>query len=271
MESDYQTIVLDAGAWNFRLSLLGNQRDLFHCFSRIGTTPTGEQNLVSDSYSFIDEKSYKWTSPFIKGVLVNFPTFDFLFQKGLTHQGYDKASNNSRNLTLAYIRRPFQPLRASCHFLEYVFELEGMGGVSGWLPAELKLPGLKKGNGIMLDLGHSFCHTIPIYKGEVLSNSIKRLDIGGKILTKCLSDCLSLTQLQVRDHFYLVNGIREVDSSLTSKHILRNYSLPDYEIRKAGSLINTDEPITDRTQYLKIQGEAANISKALFFPEMFNN
>lgn len=44
---------------------------------------------------------------------------------------------------------------------------------------------------VVVDMGYSFTHVVPFIKGKKVKNGIRRIDIGGKVLTNHLKEILS--------------------------------------------------------------------------------
>ncbi|KAN0065930.1 Actin-related protein 6 [Thecaphora frezii] len=62
---------------------------------------------------------------------------------------------------------------------------------------------------LVIDLGYSSTHVVPIISRLPYSAAIRRLDIGGKMLTNLLKETLSFRQWDLMDETYLVNVIKE--------------------------------------------------------------
>lgn len=135
---------------------------------------------------------------------------------------------------------------------------------------------------IVIDMGYSFTHIIPFVKGERVKQAIRRIDIGGKVLTNHLKEIISYRQLNVMDESYVINQVKE-DSCYVSQNfygdmevakkrfpenkIVREYVLPDFTSIKRGYL---REPVagksTDDQQLLRLTNERFTIPELLFHP-----
>ncbi|XP_031627503.1 actin-related protein 6 [Contarinia nasturtii] len=135
---------------------------------------------------------------------------------------------------------------------------------------------------IVIDMGYSFTHIIPFVKGERVKQAIRRIDIGGKVLTNHLKEIISYRQLNVMDESYVINQVKE-DSCYVSQNfyhdmdiakkrdpknkITREYVLPDFTTIKRGFL---REPVAgkqaDDQQTLRLSNERFTIPELLFHP-----
>lgn len=60
---------------------------------------------------------------------------------------------------------------------------------------------------LIIDLGYSFCHAVPIISGVPHYPSIRRLELGGKMLINLLKETLSFQQLDMMDESWLMSHI----------------------------------------------------------------
>jgi len=61
----------------------------------------------------------------------------------------------------------------------------------------------------VVDSGYSFTHVVPTHRGEALGKAIRRLDIGGKILTNLLKEAVTYRQWNMMDEYHIVNDAKE--------------------------------------------------------------
>lgn len=123
------------------------------------------------------------------------------------------------------------------------------------LPAEIIL---------LIDSGYSHTTVTPLIQGRPLQSAIRRLDIGGKLLTNYLTRLLSLRQYDMRNDTYLVNEIKEAacyvsrdfkgdmercwkgpkgdrrEGFAKAGGIAKDYVLPDYHTRSKGYMRDHD-------------------------------
>lgn len=137
---------------------------------------------------------------------------------------------------------------------------------------------------IVVDMGYSFTHIIPFVKGKRVKEAIRRIDIGGKVLTNHLKEIISYRQLNVMDESYVINQVKE-DSCFVSQNfyadmenarkrypenkIVREYVLPDFTQIKRGYLrepiMAADKKDADQ-QTLRLANERFTIPELLFHP-----
>lgn len=139
---------------------------------------------------------------------------------------------------------------------------------------------------IVVDMGYSFTHIIPFVKGERVKQAIRRIDIGGKVLTNHLKEIISYRQLNVMDESYVINQVKE-DSCFVSQNFygdmeiarkrypqntyLREYVLPDFTSIKRGFLREPVLPThkqaaTEDQQTLRLSNERFTIPELIFHP-----
>lgn len=136
---------------------------------------------------------------------------------------------------------------------------------------------------VVVDMGYSFTHVVPFIKGSKVKEAIRRIDVGGKLLTNHLKEIISYRQLNVMDESYVLNQVKE-DSCFVSQDfnedmriarkrypdntIIREYVLPDYTQIRRGFLRTPDpkNDIQDELQTLRLNNERFVIPEVLFHP-----
>ena len=61
----------------------------------------------------------------------------------------------------------------------------------------------------IVDSGFSFTHIFPFLDGKCKKTAVKRVNVGGKMLTNYLKELVSLRQYDMADEFYLVDQVKE--------------------------------------------------------------
>ena len=62
---------------------------------------------------------------------------------------------------------------------------------------------------LVVDSGYSFTHVAPFYKGNLVLDGVRRINVGGKHLTNYLKEIISYRQLMVMDETYVINSVKE--------------------------------------------------------------
>ncbi|KAG5924297.1 Actin- protein 6 [Claviceps sorghi] len=117
---------------------------------------------------------------------------------------------------------------------------------------------------MVVDSGYSHTTVTPLLRGQPLHSAVRRLDVGGKLLTNYLARLLSLRHLDMRNETFIVNEMKEAacyvsmdfksdlertwkgtrgekrESHLSGAGIARDYLLPDFHTRMQGALLDYD-------------------------------
>jgi len=137
---------------------------------------------------------------------------------------------------------------------------------------------------LVVDSGFSFTHCSPYVLGKRVRNAVKRLDIGGKLLTNHLKEVVSYRQLHVLDETYVMNGCKEdccfvttdwdADVSLARERgdkntIARDYVLPDFTTIRRGFMKSHEESTgkpMEGEQLVRMNNERFMVPEVLFRP-----
>ncbi|KAK9500920.1 hypothetical protein O3M35_002083 [Rhynocoris fuscipes] len=134
---------------------------------------------------------------------------------------------------------------------------------------------------LVIDCGYSFTHVAPYIRGKKQKNAIKRIEVGGKLLTNHLKEIISYRQLHVMEETYVMNQVKEdccfvsmdimSDMSKSKKKypendIVRDYILPDFTNLRRGYLHTLDKPPVVEQQKLRMNNERFSVPEVLFHP-----
>ena len=132
---------------------------------------------------------------------------------------------------------------------------------------------------VVVDSGYSFTHIVPYVNDTKVKEGIRRIDVGGKLLTNHLKEIISYRQLHVMDETYVINQAKEdscfvsqeffkdmetAKSKLENNPIAKDYVLPDYTALRRGFLKNPEPP--NEQQTLRLGNERFAIPEILFYP-----
>lgn len=136
-------------------------------------------------------------------------------------------------------------------------------GIPVQVPAEVVL---------VIDSGYSSTTVTPVLQGRPLHSAVRRLDVGGKLMTNHLGRLLSLRHFDMRNETHIVNEMKEAacyvsldfhgdlektwkgtrgerrDTYRTGAGIARDYILPDFHQRFRGVVQDHDPAARKRAQ-----------------------
>ncbi|KAJ1950125.1 Actin- protein 6, partial [Linderina macrospora] len=142
---------------------------------------------------------------------------------------------------------------------------------------------------LVVDVGHAFTYVVPYVNGKQVSAGVRRLDIGGRILTNYLKETVSFRYWDMMDETYIMNAVKE-KCCFVSQDFYRDletargctggrgirtnplgleYVLPDFTHSKQGFVRGQGsdiEQLMSDTQILPLCNERFAIPEALFHP-----
>lgn len=62
---------------------------------------------------------------------------------------------------------------------------------------------------LVVDSGYSFTHIVPFMKGKLVAKGIRRLNVGGKLLTNQLKEVVSFRSYDMMEETYIINDVKE--------------------------------------------------------------
>ncbi|KAF7791485.1 hypothetical protein EIP86_002501 [Pleurotus ostreatoroseus] len=135
---------------------------------------------------------------------------------------------------------------------------------------------------VVVDAGFSYTHVVPIMGGDIVWSAVKRIDIGGKLLTNQLKELVSFRQWNMMDETYIMNDVKEkccyvslnfhtdletCRSNVRSNTIVQEYILPDFSANRSGRIRSPGEPLQSSQQILSMSNERFSVPESLFRPD----
>lgn len=135
---------------------------------------------------------------------------------------------------------------------------------------------------IIVDSGFSFTHVVPIMEGQIVWPAVKRLDVGGKLLTNQLKELVSFRQWNMMEETYVMNHVKESCCLVSTNFkrdleacrarpnnnpIVREYVLPDQAKSKQGHVRLPTDMVSDNDQILVMNNETITIPEIIFRPD----
>ncbi|KAJ6622615.1 actin family [Mycena sp. CBHHK59/15] len=135
---------------------------------------------------------------------------------------------------------------------------------------------------VVVDAGFSFTHVVPLMDGAVVWDAVKRLDVGGKLLTNQLKEVVSLRQWNMMGETCIMNHVKESccyvstdfrnelemcrRSNPKNNPVVQEYVLPDLSKNRRGRVRRRSEEIAPADQILYMGNERFTVPEALFRP-----
>jgi len=133
---------------------------------------------------------------------------------------------------------------------------------------------------LVVDSGFSFTHFVPYVQGKRVRSAVRRLDVGGKLLTNHLKEVISYRQLHVLDETYVMNGCKEdccyvakdFDAEMVKAKnnlVARDYVLPDFTAIRRGFMKTAEESSGkpgEGEQLVRMNNERFMVPEILFRP-----
>ncbi|KAF9013049.1 actin family [Cyathus striatus] len=135
---------------------------------------------------------------------------------------------------------------------------------------------------VVVDSGFSFTHVVPIMNGSIVWQAVKRIDVGGKLLTNHLKELVSFRQWNMMDETYIMNQIKEACCFVSGdfagdlrkcrynpkgNSIIQEYILPDLSKHRKGRIRMPDDILADTDQILVMNNERFCIPELVFRPD----
>ncbi|KAJ2449533.1 Actin- protein 6 [Coemansia sp. RSA 2336] len=138
---------------------------------------------------------------------------------------------------------------------------------------------------LVVDVGHAFTHIVPYCDQRQISQGVRRVDVGGRLLTNYLKETVSFRYWDMMDETFIMNIVKEKccfvsrdfkrDLEATRGCIGRRkgnsrlgleYVLPDFTANnKCGFVLDDQSDISD-SQLLPLCNERFAVPEALFYP-----
>ncbi|KAI9227382.1 MAG: actin family [Piptocephalis tieghemiana] len=296
------TLALDNGAGSIRAGVIDDTEaqptTIPNALGRIpsqksGTFLVGDQVAQCKTYAGMALRR-----PHDRGILVDWDAeriiWDRLFSPDLLNM------TSPRDMRLALTEAPMNLPNVRQATIEVALEERGFAELAlapaAWYAARNDFRSATKGSSsehqgdtnpegmVIVDCGFSSTHIIPILHGRMLYNSMKRINVGGKLLTNLLKQTISFRQWNMMDETILVNHVKETCCYLAQDYsmemdqfkaqgdsLAREYVLPDFVHHHYGYVRDPSKSHDPRQQdsfdqVLRMGNEQIQIPETLFHP-----
>ncbi|KAI6044922.1 actin-related protein Arp6 [Pisolithus marmoratus] len=287
-----QTVVLDNGGSTIKAGILCT--DLGDD-DEVSLIPNAVVRSKGDKATFVgheigrckDYSTLHYRLPFEKGYLVDWDAqkaiWDGLFSSEVLSVN---TSESSLLITEPYFNLPnIQEIYDQFVFEEYEFLSYHRCTPAAMIPYGqlFAVEGLQMPEcSLIVDSGFSFTHVIPIINHQIQWHAVKRLDVGGKLLTNQLKEVISYRQWNMMDETYIVNHVKETCCYVSANFfadletcrlkpkksgIALEYILPNYVINTGGAVREPGHELAPTDQVLVMENERFTIPELLFRPD----
>ncbi|KXZ55494.1 ARP6 protein [Gonium pectorale] len=210
-------IAIDNGGGNCKIGMAG-QAAPTKVFPNASAKPKGERGaLIADLLADSKEVSQlTLRRPVDRGYLCNLELQREIWSRGI--RALLRRQPGECGLLLSEPLFNFEEIRSNTQ--QVVFEEMGfrsfyaapapvfsMHRAAGLLGASS--PAARTGAGVIVDAGFSFTHIVPFFKGQVLEGGVRRINLGGKLMTNYLKELVSYRSLNMMDETYLMDSVKE--------------------------------------------------------------
>lgn len=131
---------------------------------------------------------------------------------------------------------------------------------------------------LVVDAGFSFTHVVPVIDGRAFLPGVKRINVGGKLLTNYLKEMISFRQLDVKDDTRVIDELKhalcycstDFNADMRRLHHDRSqrkrWILPDYVNSFCGSELSDQDAGDDNLQTIEMGVEMVTVPEVLFHP-----
>lgn len=141
---------------------------------------------------------------------------------------------------------------------------------------------------MIVDTGFSFTHVVPIISGSIVWSAVRRIDVGGKLMTNHLKEIISYRHYNLMDQTYIVNRVKETCCYVSQRfatdleecrlhprrnNIFQEYVLPDFSANRLGYVRQPahlrSAPLTEEETsmpVLFVENERFSVPEILFNP-----
>eukprot|EP01125_Pyxidicula_operculata_P017547 TRINITY_DN6145_c0_g1_i5.p1 TRINITY_DN6145_c0_g1~~TRINITY_DN6145_c0_g1_i5.p1 ORF type:complete len:436 (+),score=65.16 TRINITY_DN6145_c0_g1_i5:72-1379(+) len=277
---DFSKLVIDCGAYSVKLGFAHNQlTNPSKYIPNFVATGKNQAKFIGDEIEHCrDMSGLFFKRPFDKGYLVNWKLQKQILNLTEVFKHFGKNFEASE-IDLLLTEPCFNAESIRQNTYEVVFEEYGFKSVFSCLSQFLSLyqsnlnsstvslynassSSTSNGNkiipnpcGVVLDCGFSFTHVVPFFDNTKMNYAIKRIDVGGKVLTNYLKEIVSHRHWNMMSETILMNTIKERTCYVPSdfqrdlniaklrgdnNKIRQLYVLPDYISNKTGYIKGVD-------------------------------
>ena len=265
MRGDATRVVVDNGGDTCKLGFAGQEQPLRSVINAMARSKGHNKTFVADTIdACTDFSALQYRRSLERGCLVNWDTQAEVWSRAF---GPDVLRINPAECSLLLTEAPMCPTAIQDTLDEMVFEHFGFDSYCTRPAAALAALAIAEQQekagapahpcSLVVDAGFSATHCVPIFQRAPVNFAIKRLNVGGKLLTNHLKSIVSYRAYNVLDETHLMNDAKERlcyvsldferELALTrfkgKKNLIRReFILPDYVNTSRGTIRDPNAP-----------------------------
>lgn len=170
-------VVVDMGSGSTRIGFSGDDAPRLQLPTCVGTAADGTVETFAKAYKHRDTVQVQ--NVMERGLVKNWDGVEHLMSYIDNLLGISKDPNTPLLLTEAAL----VPREQREELVKILFEKHHVSGLYFGTAPVMSLYASGRTSGMVLEMGHGTCHTVPIFEGFALFHSILQLDFGGDDLT----------------------------------------------------------------------------------------
>ncbi|KAH9168756.1 actin-domain-containing protein [Lactarius sanguifluus] len=280
-------VVLDNGASSIKVGVTTSPKDVRTISNAIVRSKGDKTTYFGHEFDACkDFSSLHFRLPFERGYLVDWDAQKAIWDGIFSDQVLNvDTAETSLLITEPYFNLPnIQEVYDQFVFEEYEFQ----SYLCSTPAALVQHGGLFSSQGLprpecmlVVDAGFSFTHIVPIMEGAVLWSAVKKIDVGGKLLTNHLKELVSFRQWNMMEETHIMNDVKEKCCFVSTQfavdleacrgnknnRIVQEYVLPDFSRHRSGYIREPNDLRIDGEQVLYMGNERFSIPEVLFCPD----
>lgn len=290
------TLIIDNGSYLIKAGFAGSE---CRCVNNLIARSKDKRVYLADE--LLDCQNFaglQMRRPVEKGQLYSWQlqkaVWDWIFEREVLGQELD-----AKETTLIMTEYPYTLEHIRVNSDQIVFEEYEFYAYRRCIPQSLvpwsnfqKLFGLERDSQdsdvrdccLVVDTGFNATNVVPVIKGESYMRAIRRVDVGGKLLTNYLKELVSFRYYNMMEETYIINQVKE-HTCFVSKSFVKDlnackndpkayeigYALPDYIANKKGRVLTDLAEVrklqkTSDQQVLTLANERFSVPELLFDP-----
>ena len=222
MRAGTTCVVVDNGGDTCKLGFAGQSEPVRCVMNGMAKSKGHNRTFVADTLDACSDFSgLQYRRSLERGCLVNWDTQAEVWSRAF---GPDVLRCNPAECSLLLTETPMCPTAIQDTLDEMVFEHFGFESYCTRPAAVLAARAIREQQAaetppcasLVVDAGFSATHFVPIFGGTPVNFAIKRLNVGGKLLTNQLKTIVSYRSYNVMEENYLINDVKEVSLGSSS-------------------------------------------------------